>query len=188
MVWNCLTQYRHNFFSYPNKLFLYHFILFYFWVSFFIPFLGFSYLFGMKKWMRYEIDWLSTTRVCGGRDVWFTTSSRRDSLWGDVAAQRPPCLKLVAWGMKTWPLGMKYQVRVRNACAWYEMKCTAWNKNSFHKVCNFCIRVWKKFLRYEKKFKGMKKTFRYEIVFEGMKKYLFGMKKNRLLKISHFIP
>jgi hypothetical protein len=28
---------------------------------------------------------------------------------------------------------MKYH-RVRNACAWYEMKCTVRNKNSFHKV------------------------------------------------------
>jgi hypothetical protein len=31
-------------------------------------------------------------------------------------------MKLVAWGMKIWPLGMKYKLMVRNACAWYEMK------------------------------------------------------------------
>jgi hypothetical protein len=37
-------------------------------------------------------------------------------------------------------------------------------------------------------FKGMKQISGYKIVFEGMKKYLLGMKKNRLLKISHFIP
>ena len=51
MVWNCLAQYCHNYFSYPNKLFLYHFILIYFLVSFFIPCAGFSYLFGMKNYI-----------------------------------------------------------------------------------------------------------------------------------------
>lgn len=31
-------------------------------------------------------------------------------------------MKLVAGGMKIWPLDMKYKLMVRNACAWYEMK------------------------------------------------------------------
>ncbi len=63
MVWKCLAQYRRGVFSYPNELFLYFCLFFYFWVSLFILCAEFSYLFGMKKWMRYEIDWLSTTTI-----------------------------------------------------------------------------------------------------------------------------
>ena len=72
------------------------------------------------------------------------------------------------WLRGVWKLGhlvWNTMLRVRNACAWYEMKCTVWNKNSFHKVWNFCMSVWKKISRYEKHFKSMKKN-------KGMKLFL----------------
>ena len=34
MVWNCLAQYLHGFFSYPNKVFWDQCLLFYFWDAF----------------------------------------------------------------------------------------------------------------------------------------------------------
>ena len=108
-----------------------------------------------------------------------------------------------------WPLGMKYHDQDTKCWCLVWNESTAYNKKSFHKVWNCCIKVWKKILRYETNFqgmkllyKGMKKVFKvwnklwkvwkkilgYEIVFKGMKKYLLGMKKNQFLQISHFIP
>ena len=93
------------------------------------------------------------------------------------------------WLRGVWKLGhlvWNTMLRVRNACAWYEMKCTAWNKNSFHKVWNFCIRVWKKFSRYEKKFKGMKKKFKVWNCFWGYEKVPFGYEKNPIFAKKNF--
>jgi len=74
-------------------------------------------------------------------------------------------MKLVVWGMKTWPLGMKYHAQGTKYLCLVWNEGTAWNKKKFHKVWNFCIGVWKKFWRYEKKIEGMKKNLEYEIVF-----------------------
>ena len=60
-------------------------------------------------------------------------------------------MKLVVWGMKTWPLGMKYHAQGTKCLCLVWNESTAWNKKSFHKVWNFCIGLWKKFLRYENK-------------------------------------
>ena len=62
-------------------------------------------------------------------------------------------MKLVAWGMKTWPLGMKYKLMVRNACAWYEMKAQHETKTNFTRYEIFVQ-------GYEKSFEGMKKKLK----------------------------
>ena len=73
-------------------------------------------------------------------------------------------MKLVAWGMKTWPLGMKYHVQGTKCLCLVWNDSTVNNKKKFHKVWNCCIKVWKKFSRYETNFKGMK------LMYKGMKK------------------
>jgi len=90
-------------------------------------------------------------------------------------------MKLVAWGMKTWPLGMKYHAQGTKCLCLVWNESTAWNKNSFHKVWNCCIRVWKKFSRYEKNWKVWKKIQRYEKKFQGMKLFLRVWKKTFLV-------
>ena len=72
-------------------------------------------------------------------------------------------MKLVAWGMKTWPLGMKYHVQGTKCLCLVWNESTVNNKKSFHKVWNCCIKVWKKFSRSETNFKGMK------LMYKGMK-------------------
>jgi hypothetical protein len=95
-------------------------------------------------------------------------------------------MKLVAWGTETWTLGMKYHAQsTKYLClVWNE---TVWNKNSFHKVWNLCcIRVWKKFGRYEKKFKKYETNFRVWNCFWEYEKYFLGMKKNWLFENFQF--
>ncbi len=79
-------------------------------------------------------------------------------------------MKLVAWGMKTCPFGMKYKLVVRNACAWYEMKAQHETKP---------VSQGMKLL-----YKGMKKVKKKL----GSEKVQFGYEKKQFLKISHFIP
>ena len=66
-------------------------------------------------------------------------------------------MKLVVWGMKTWPLGMKCHAQGTKCLCLVWNENTSWNRTKFHKVWNFYLRVWKKFFRYEKKIEGMKK-------------------------------
>ena len=95
-------------------------------------------------------------------------------------------MKFVAWGMKTWLLGMKHHAqgikclvlgmkmrwvwnlpftdKIWKTFAGYENKFKGYEKtnsklwNNLYIVWNFLIKVSKQFARYKKKFKGMKKN------------------------------
>jgi len=99
-------------------------------------------------------------------------------------------MKLVAWGMKIWPLGMKYKLMVRNACAWYERKAQHETKpvSQGMKLLYKSMKKVKFFLGSEKVlsqgmkllYKSMKKVEFFlgseKIISQGMKLLYKGMK------------
>ena len=147
MVWNCLAQYRHGFFSYQGVLGPVSIVLFLRCIS---------YLFGMKKWMRYEIDWLTPSQFLGTNSppttkVWFqgpvsnqgvrrlemATDARSRGVQGHVVRSSI----VVSPGGKVWKMCPRYETSPQR----YE------NKN---------LKVWKKFLQGMKfLYRSMKKVF-----------------------------
>ena len=148
MVWNCLAQYRHGFFSYQGVLGPVSIVLFLRCIS---------YLFGMKKWMRYEIDWLTpsqflgtnsppTTKVRfqgpvsnkGVRRLEMATDAHSRHVQGHVVRSSI----VVSPGGKVWKMCPRYETSPQR----YE------NEN---------LKVWKKFLQGMKfLYRSMKKVFK----------------------------
>ena len=157
-----------------------------------------SYLFGMKKWMRYEIDWLTpsqflgtnsppTTKVRfqdpvsnqGVRRLEMATDARSRGVQGHVVRSSI----VVSPGGKVWKMCPRYETSPQR----YENKnLKVWN--FFYKVWNFCIGVWKKFLRYENKNLKVRVWNWFlrvwKIFWQGMKLLYKGMKK--VFKVWNF--
>ena len=87
-------------------------------------------------------------------------------------------MKLVAWGMKTWPLGMKYKLMVRNACAWYEMKAQHETK-----PVSQGMKLLYKGMKKIKKISGSEKVISQsmKLLYKGMKKVKFFLGSEKVV-------
>ena len=87
-------------------------------------------------------------------------------------------MKLVAWGMKTWPLGMKYKLMVRNACAWYEIKAQHETK-----PVSQGMKLLYKGMKKIKKISGSEKVISQsmKLLYKGMKKVKFFLASEKVV-------
>jgi len=155
MVWNCLAQYHHGFFSYPNKVFWYQCLLFYFWDAFH------TYLVWKNGWgMKFKVDWLTPSQFLGTNSPPSTSTSTKVRFQDPVSNKGVRRLEMatdarsrvvqghvvrssivVSPGGKVWKMCPRYETSPQR----YE------NKH---------LKVWKKFLQGMKfLYRSMKKVF-----------------------------
>ena len=87
-------------------------------------------------------------------------------------------MKLVAGGMKIWPLDMKYKLMVRNACAWYEMKA-----QHERKPVSQGMKLLYKGMKKIKKISGSEKVISQsmKLLYKGMKKVKFFLASEKVV-------
>jgi hypothetical protein len=86
-------------------------------------------------------------------------------------------MKLVAGGMKIWPLDMKYKLMVRNACAWYEIKAHE------TKPVSQGMKLLYKGMKKIKKISGSEKVISQsmKLLYKGMKKVKFFLGSEKVV-------
>ena len=87
-------------------------------------------------------------------------------------------MKLVAGGMKIWPLDMKYKLMVRIACAWYEMKA-----QHERKPVSQGMKLLYKGMKKIKKISGSEKVISQsmKLLYKGMKKVKFFLGSEKVV-------
>jgi len=87
-------------------------------------------------------------------------------------------MKLVAGGMKIWPLDMKYKLMVRNACAWYEIKAQHETKPVLQGM-----KLLYKGMKKIKKISGSEKVISQsmKLLYKGMKKVKFFLGSEKVV-------